>query len=198
MVFNLEHLWRQAAKGREIRSRSGSGLSPSKVRVFKKNSGFTLLEILIVLSIVGIMVAIASPNASMWLANVQTEETADSFQSTVASARSEAIKRGGNVRICASLTGNSCASDFSKGWMMYFDNDGSGTYSSSAGDIKLRWQALKGVSVTVTDTDNSDVSNIGFNFRGYPETELSIIVSRNNARQVLRLARTGQLEHLDV
>ena len=63
--------------------------------------GFTLPELLLVLSIVGILLAGAIPNFSSYLKAQQVISTADQFMFALNLARSEAMRRGTRVDLAA-------------------------------------------------------------------------------------------------
>tara|TARA_B110000967_G_C18872185_1_gene556077 strand:+ start:962 stop:1492 length:531 start_codon:yes stop_codon:yes gene_type:complete len=64
-----------------------------------KSDGFTLVELLVVISIVAISLSIALPNYSDFVHQKSVETAANDFKSAVGFARSEAIKRGKNIQI---------------------------------------------------------------------------------------------------
>jgi type IV fimbrial biogenesis protein FimT len=61
--------------------------------------GFTLLELLIVISIAGILLSITVPSYSNLVSQKRVEVAANSFKSAVALAGSESRKRGKDVNI---------------------------------------------------------------------------------------------------
>ncbi|WP_293937577.1 GspH/FimT family pseudopilin [Iodobacter sp.] len=65
----------------------------------KPQAGFTLIELMITLLIFGILLALAGPPFQSWVKNTQLRSYAESFQSAVQQARSEAIKRNGYVEL---------------------------------------------------------------------------------------------------
>lgn len=62
-----------------------------------KAKGFTLIEVMIVIGIVGIMAAVAIPNVSSFMDKQKITNAAESIYSQVVYARSEAIARSRNV-----------------------------------------------------------------------------------------------------
>jgi len=62
-----------------------------------KNQGFTLLEILVALAIMGILAALTGPNLLAWLNSNKVQEATDSIQSALEDAQRQAIRLG---RIC--------------------------------------------------------------------------------------------------
>ena len=62
-----------------------------------KNQGFTLLEILVALAIMGILAALTGPNLSAWLNSNKVKEATDVIQLALEDAQRQAIRR---ERIC--------------------------------------------------------------------------------------------------
>ena len=62
-----------------------------------KQHGFTLLETMVVVSILAILIAVAGPNLSIWLDNIRIRNAADAIQEGLQTARAEAIKRNQNI-----------------------------------------------------------------------------------------------------
>lgn len=64
-----------------------------------RGEGFTLVELLIVISIVAISLSITLPNYSDFVHQKNVKTAANDFKSAVGFARSQAIKRGKNIQI---------------------------------------------------------------------------------------------------
>ncbi|UCH54408.1 MAG: GspH/FimT family pseudopilin, partial [Pseudomonadota bacterium] len=72
------------------------------VRTRSKTMGFTLIELIVTIAIVGILLAWAIPNFRTLIMNQRLATSANDFIADTSFARSEAVKRGGNVGICVS------------------------------------------------------------------------------------------------
>lgn len=73
----------------------------------RQDRGFSLLELLVVITIIAILVALAVPNYRTWIANTKVRTAAESIQNGLRTARNEAAQRGINVRFELSSTTDS-------------------------------------------------------------------------------------------
>lgn len=96
--------------------------------------GFTLMEVMGVVSILGILTALAAPSFEPLIDKWRIAQSIDSMKSTIYYARSEAIKRGGRIGIQKNKNGNGCNlanynQEWSCGWFVFVDANGSGTWT---------------------------------------------------------------------
>jgi len=85
--------------------------------------GFSFLEIVIVVVILGVVLAIAAPNYTAMVNGNHLVATGNELLAVVQQARIEAVRRNQRVVVCPSSDGSSCGSDWSLGWLSFQDNN---------------------------------------------------------------------------
>lgn len=99
--------------------------------------GFTTIELMVVVSILAVLTALAGPSFTLTIESWRVRDATESLRSTLFFARSEAIKRGGQIAIqklpnntnsCTSATSNR---DWDCGWIVCHDTNSSGTCTNS-------------------------------------------------------------------
>lgn len=88
--------------------------------------GFTLVELLITVSVAAILAAIGIPAFANMIHSNRVTSATNELVSALNLARSEAIRSGGNSVICKlNNTGDGCnnAGNWSRGWLLFNDAD---------------------------------------------------------------------------
>ena len=101
-----------------------------------KKNGFTLIELMVTISIAAILISIAVPSFKTMLKNNRVTAATNEFVTALVLARSEALKRNNNISICTSLNQQSCSgstSDYAKGWIIFMDCNEDGVIDNGAG-----------------------------------------------------------------
>lgn len=95
--------------------------------------GFTVYELLIVLSIIAIFSALAAPAMRELTTSTHTNLATEVLHATLRLAQSEAIKRNAVVRVCPSSDAETCstARKWEIGWLVYVDASGKATRKAS-------------------------------------------------------------------
>lgn len=116
-------------------------------------AGFTLLELLVVIIIVGIMSALAAPSFSSFVANNRISSATNDLIADLMLARGTASTNGKHAVVCPSTDGTSCSttvSDWGTGRIVFIDANANGTYD--AGDTLLKYSTSLPSNLTVTMT----------------------------------------------
>lgn len=83
------------------------------------SSGFTLIEVMVVVALVSIIATIAVPSWNDMIINARTRTAVNDWIASQQFARSEALRLNMSVTLCASSDGTSCtAQDFEAGWIV--------------------------------------------------------------------------------
>jgi type IV fimbrial biogenesis protein FimT len=112
----------------------------------RRSSGFTLLELMVVLAIAGVLAAIAIPAMGNFMRNSRITAAANDVMAALHFTRSEAIKRRQPVTLCTSANAQAatpaCAnSPFLTGWIAFVDLNQSGGVDAGE-DILLQHEAM--------------------------------------------------------
>ncbi len=154
--------------------------------------GFTLIELMVTIGIIGIMTFVAIPSLTDTLNRMAVNSAARAINTSLSLARSEAVKRSRNVSICPSTSGTDCATGkWADGWIVFIDANGDADGASGSvdsGDEVLRvFAALADIKVTVSPTTNlMTYDNKGYGRLGAVTTFTLCPVDNysSNARQV--------------
>jgi type IV fimbrial biogenesis protein FimT len=109
----------------------------------QRQQGFTLVELLVVMAVVAVLASVAVPSLQKFVTNRAVTARADELASSLRLARSEALKRGGAVSVCASgspqAANPACsgAADWAKGWLVFTDSNLNGAIDSAQGEQVL-------------------------------------------------------------
>lgn len=87
-------------------------------------SGFTLVELMITITIMAILLAVAVPSFQSVALSSKLTTLANNFVASAQLARSEAIKRNRPATLCASSDGTSCTGTWADGWVVLRDDGG--------------------------------------------------------------------------
>ncbi|MBU6485662.1 MAG: GspH/FimT family pseudopilin [Betaproteobacteria bacterium] len=112
-------------------------------------SGATLIELLVALTIVGVLLSSSLPDWGAFLAERGQRDRADALMQTLLQARSEAIKRGSRVDVCPAA-GGGCAkapAGWEAGWIIVAGRAGDGAQGVPQAVIAREAAAPAGVTI---------------------------------------------------
>ncbi len=107
-----------------------------------KQSGFTLVEMMVVLAISSILITLAAPSFTTMVDRNRVDIVTNELASALFYVRSEALKRRMDVILCVSNeAGSACKADapfdYAKGWLIYMDCDGNGKLGGDTNAAEL-------------------------------------------------------------
>ena len=133
------------------------------LKMYAKQSGFTLLELLFAVTLLALIAGIGLPNLQDFVRNSRMSGAANDIISDFNFARSEAVKRRVAITLCKSQDGAACDEDddepFTR-WIIFVDDedpaiveatDGNGEVDGA--EVILRDRQLPDSITVVTDDD---------------------------------------------
>jgi type IV fimbrial biogenesis protein FimT len=115
--------------------------------------GFTIIELMIVVVILGILIAVAGPGLQDFLTVTRLETASDALVSDILFVRSEASNRGVPVVMCPGAPGAaSCgtSADWAKGRLVYPDLNRSGAKDATEAWIVRQENGVLSTDMTLT------------------------------------------------
>lgn len=124
-----------------IRKKTGAILF--RLPTFKNNHGFSLVEVIIVLVIIGVLSAIAYPGVSKWIPSYRLKEASRDLFTNMQKAKIEAVKEN-------------------KDWAIYFDVANDRYYVCSDAGADDDWTAIADNTVEMTINFSQYKNGIGY------------------------------------
>ena len=124
----------------------------------RNNSGFTIIELAVVIAIVGIMAGIAVPSFVGWLPKYRLSSSADDIQALVQNARLRAVKENAHVAVLLDPDNDGLDGDY----MAFVDENSD--WNKDAGEaLVMQGEVSSGIRITGTGYASDRFS---FNSRG--------------------------------
>jgi type IV fimbrial biogenesis protein FimT len=112
----------------------------------RQPAGFTLLEMMVVLSIMGILVAFALPSFGWLSASTKVKNASTELYLALLRARSESVKRNRGVAIVAT---SGDEDHWEAGWRVIADSDNDGAYNGADDLVVIEQGPLQRVVITM-------------------------------------------------
>lgn len=95
------------------------------MRKITQNSGLTIIELLVTLTVLGTLITIGVPQYQRMIETNRIAGSINSLAGDLKLARSEAAKRKQTITVCASDNGTVCNTpNWDQGWIVFNDTDG--------------------------------------------------------------------------
>lgn len=145
---------------------------PPKIRAMKiRSKGMTLIELMVAITIVAILAAIAIPSFRRLTAENRTIAATNDLVTALNVARSEALRRSQNTVVCTSSDQATCSgsANWTDGWIVFADRNRNDAVD--ANELVQAWSAV-GNGFTIgakTINDDKAVDRVIYNTMGMSE-----------------------------
>ncbi|WP_279330984.1 GspH/FimT family pseudopilin [Solimonas fluminis] len=157
--------------------------------------GFSLMELLITIAVIGILMGIAIPSFRQAALASELRATANSLLVATVAARSEAIKRNAVVALCPSSNGSSCGGTWEQGWIVSCATSDN-INCTAGGSNRLVLQAEGSAAAGVRVIAQGGATTLNFDPTGAAATAQVFKICRErplgNQERVLTLTATGR------
>ncbi len=116
--------------------------------------GFTLIELIITLVILGVLVAMGVPAYTQFVRDSRRSAVLNEFSAALNLARSEAIKRGVPIAVCRTSDGLTCGGSWNGGWLVFVNTDNDVPAAVDSGELVLRTYLVQDPAYTFTPNGN--------------------------------------------
>ncbi|WP_439107249.1 GspH/FimT family pseudopilin [Congregibacter sp.] len=146
---------------------------------YKNPRGFTLLELLIVASLLAIFLSLGLPAMDRLQVSLAIRSDASRLVSSLKTARSHAVLNRVDVTICPATHSenaenieiahaSACGGDYKQGWLVFEDSDGDGDFTFGVDHALRREGALQSqVQIRNRDGEHSLTSGLSYRASGY-------------------------------
>ena len=167
---------------------------------YKRAAGGTAVELMLVVSIVAVLAALALPSFREMLQRYRVGAAAEDLTQTLYFARTEAIKRGGQVTVGQRAPAAQCSAtqvrEWQCGWHVFHDIDENGRYDNAQGETVLQSSIAYPALVILLRGRNALVFNRWGGFNGIAAASFGVRPNDNPepaAARALCLSSGGRI-----
>lgn len=149
-----------------------------KPQALQGQGGFTLIELMVTIAVLAIVVTIAAPSFTTMINNNRSVALGEELATALNYARSEAVKRGASVSICASSDGATCtaANTWTQGWIVLSDT-ASGSSAPTVDAVLRHWQAPNSAATVTANRGGTATNFMRFTRLGTLEPSSQVTVT---------------------
>jgi type IV fimbrial biogenesis protein FimT len=173
----------------------------------QKRNGFTLVELMVGVAVLGIALVAGVPSMAEFIKNSRLAGQTNDILASFHLARTEAIKRSSRVTLCKSANGTTCSTavgtGWQTGWLVFVDPANFGTLDS--GEVVLDAHGAAATNVLIVPRAGDTIANFASytsrgvvrNATGVPQSGVLRICDERGLGHArgLVLSATGRVEY---
>ena len=138
------------------------------VRSRSRALGFTLIELMVTVSIGTVLMLVAAPNLIQFRKNAQLSDAVSNLILATGTAKSAALKTGRDAYVVSNVN----ALGWSSGWFVFIDNNWNQQYDAGTDEVVLSHNAITPeITITTPGTTAFSAGYVLFNGSGFPKTK---------------------------
>lgn len=150
-----------------------------KVNIATKSQGFTLIELMVTLTVAAIVIGLAAPSFNGLIQRSRSTGEFNRFLGDIVFARSEAVKRSQAVVMCPTIDQSSCSgTNWDGGWLAFVDLDNDQTVDLADGEEIVRVGMSTKGNVDIASTDFVSSGSLSFSGDGKLEDGVAADIGR--------------------
>lgn len=158
-------------------------------------NGISLLEVLVTLSIIGILLALTIPAQELFLNRTQDHVISSQLFHAIQLARTQAITRGKTVSLCKSSTQTTCGGTWQQGYIMHDDNQLLFAFSNIKNKGNLHWRAFPGYSTELQFlSTGASKENGTFWYCLNAKVRWAIVISQSGRARIVNPDKNGKID----